>query len=118
ADCETAASISSGNRKLSYGRSAAGRNEGPIGRIYGWRTAGSAAGGEQFVIADIELAEKPIEAEFPQIVLIILDKLRLDLDLFRSGGAGLFDDCVDEFKIVGGIADNQPAALRKKMRAR
>src|SRR4030095_6387251 len=94
------------------------RHERQIGRIDGRAGAGSSAAAEDFVVPDIELAKQPIEAELFQIVLVDLDKFRFDLDLLRTGNARLFDNGVHQLKIVGGIANNQAATLRQKMRAR
>ena len=70
------------------------------------------------MVADIELSEQPIEAEFLQIILGDLDKLRFDLDLFRSGNVRLLDEGVDQLKIFFRVAHDQAAALRQKIRAR
>ena len=58
------------------------------------------------MVSNIELAEQPIEPEFLQIILIDLNELGFDLDLFRSRNARLFDNRVDQFKVVGSVADD------------
>ena len=58
------------------------------------------------MVSNIELAEQPIEPEFFQIILIDLNELCFDLDLFRSRNARLFDNRVDQFKVVGSVADD------------
>ena len=58
------------------------------------------------MVANVELPKQPIEPELFQIILIDLDKFRFDLDLFRTSGARLLHDRIDQLKIVGGIAHN------------
>ncbi len=68
--------------------------------------------------ADAERPKEMIEAEFLEIALRDLDESRFDLDLFWFGDAGLLNNGVDQFEVVLRIAHNEPAALRKEVRAR
>src|SRR5205814_6958557 len=79
---------------------------------------GGVACAKEFVVADVKGPEQPVEPELLKIVLVYFDELRLDLHLPRSSHRGLLHKSVYQFQVVDRIADNQPAALRQKMRTR
>ena len=55
-----------------------------------------------------KLADEPVEAEFVEVVLGNLQKLRLDFDLCRTGCYGGFHQTIDQIEIELGIFNNQP----------
>ena len=93
-----------GDGKLADRRVLPGGTKGQSAGFTGGDVPGRSAAAENFVVADVELAKQPIEAEFLQIVLIDLDELRFDLDLFRTGNVRLLNDRIHQFEIVGGVA--------------
>ena len=109
---EIAAPIASGDRKGVAGRLR------KITGIDNLARSGRSASEPDLVPAHAKVTEKPVKAEFLQIVLRDLDELRFDLDLLRRVGARLLHERIDQFKIVLRIPHNQAAALRKEIRAR
>ena len=118
ADRESAAPVSASQRKFPD-RIAPRRNEwiitGSKRRRIGRRAA---AAKDVRRSRDIKLSKQPVEAELLQIALVDLDKFRFDLDLLRARHVGLLHDRVDQFQIIRRVAHDEPAALRKKIRAR
>src|SRR5207247_10733290 len=91
--------------------------EGEISQINRYTGSSSSTGYKDLVVANVERSEQPIEPKFFQIILCDLDKLRLDLDLFRNGDVRLFNQCIDQIQIILRVTNDQTAALRKKVGA-
>ena len=108
------AAIAGGDRKLPD-RLTARRDKGKIPVHHWGARPGSAAAAEEALVPDVELTQQPIKPELLQIVLRDLDKLRLDLDLLRTGDAGLLHQSVDQVEVVLCVAHDESAALRKEI---
>src|SRR5947199_3266732 len=72
---------------------------------------------KDLVVANVERYEQPIEPKFFQIIMCDLDKLGLDLDLFRHCEVRLFNQCSDQIQIILRVTNDQAAALRKEVGA-